>query len=67
MANAVEYVIDQQSPQDGSWTGIAGVWGVTDADVLAAILAVFKDNDQTGVYRMVAKTRTETVTVTVVG
>jgi len=66
MANAVEYVIDQQNP-DGSWDGVAGVWGVTNPDVLATLLAVFKDNNQSGTYRMVSKVRSESVTVTVVG
>lgn len=69
------YVIDKQN-QDGTWQGVASLWGVVDPngheevitqDVLAAVLAVFKDNDQTGVYRLVQKVRTEQLDEQVIG
>jgi hypothetical protein len=66
MASATLYVVDKQMP-DGTWQGVASMWEEIDPDILAAVLAVFKDNDQEGTYRLVTKVRTETLEETVIG
>jgi hypothetical protein len=63
---ATLFVIDEQNA-DGTWRGVASMWSEVNPLILDALLAVFKDNDQTGTYRLVRKDRTETTEETVLG
>jgi hypothetical protein len=56
-----QHVIDKQN-LDGSWRGVASLWGDTvTPELLAVVLAAFRESEPAAVFKLSLKVRTYTV------